>query len=278
LTIIAKETVLIEGSTVQEQNSGLLSNTFTAGEGGAIEVSAPLLEIRDKGTIQAGTPGKGNAGSISVDVDRLYIHQEGFITTESKASGHAGIIHITTNDLLKLHHGAITTQADKAGGGDIFLRGNNRFYLVNSVISAKASGKQQHHKGGNLTIERPNFMILDKSQLRADAYAGNGGNIRIIAEQFIKSSDSILDASSELGIDGSVQIDAPETNIGDELVVLPRHFLRARLQKQCATILREDESHFVRVNWLGVPRDELEGGVLGSHHDLVQGTPCTPVR
>lgn len=253
LTLTARKNVLISGHEGETKPSGLLSNVFTAGEGGTIKVLAPLLEIRQQGTIQAGTQGKGNAGQITLEVDNLHIQQNGFITSESKATGNAGTIHITAEDLT-LHNGAITTQADKSGGGDIFIRGNNRFDLKNSTISARAQGTQAHHQGGNLSIDNPNFLILEKSQLLANAYAGNGGNIRIIAEQFIRSSDSILDASSQLGIDGNIMIRAPENDIESGLTVLPTPFLKALLKRQCAVRGEEQSSYLVILGRGGIPQ------------------------
>jgi filamentous hemagglutinin family protein len=252
LTITARKNVLISGHDGKNKPSGLLSNVFTAGKGGAINISAPLVEIRDNGTIQAGTQSKGEAGHISLNTNSLHIHQGGFITSESKAAGDAGTIHITTEDLT-LHHGAMTTQADKSGGGNISVHSKGLFDVVNSTISARAQGTQSYHQGGNLTIDNPQFLILEKSQLLANAYAGNGGNIRIIAEQFIRSSDSILDASSELGIDGDITIRAPENDIESGLTVLPTLFLTALLKKQC-TVRGDELISFVEQGRGGVPQ------------------------
>ena len=80
-----------------------------------------------------------------------------------------------------------------------------------------------------------------------------------------------MTASSKLGIDGNVQIDAPETRIGDEMVVLPKQFASLPLPDWCDTQLSDDEesSRFVvNLNQVGKPRDELRGGVLGSYLDI----------
>ena len=49
--------------------------------------------------------------------------------------------------------------------------------------------------GGNITID-PEFVILQNSQIVANAFAGQGGNIQITAEAFLADPDSRVDASS----------------------------------------------------------------------------------
>jgi len=50
---------------------------------------------------------------------------------------------------------------------------------------------------------------------------GRGGNINIVAEKFIDSPDSLVSASSRLGLDGDVNIESPTVNLDDFLMVLP---------------------------------------------------------
>ncbi|OQY49271.1 MAG: hypothetical protein B6247_23990, partial [Candidatus Parabeggiatoa sp. nov. 2] len=81
--------------------------------------------------------------------------------------------------------------------------------------------------GGNITIESPQFLVLNQGHIKAQAYEGRGGNIQITSEQLIASPCSQISASSKLGIDGEVEIDAPEVNLDDFLVVLPGSFVDA---------------------------------------------------
>jgi len=261
--------------------------TLTKGEGNAGDISINVhdLQITNGADIDASNEGSGTgrAGNIDItannsvfitatkgiDSENMFVVKDGYlggIYSSANKQGTGGDIELSTKYLTMRNGSVISVGSEgikEGNAGNINLNIGSKFNMDNAAILTKSQ-----QAGGDISIKNPDFFTVNKSQILANANNKDGGNIRIIAEQFIKSSDSFLDASSELGIDGSVQIDAPQTNIGDELVVLPRHLLRARLQEQCATLLREDESHFVRVNWLGVPRDELEGGVLGSHHDL----------
>jgi large exoprotein involved in heme utilization and adhesion len=78
--------------------------------------------------------------------------------------------------------------------------------------------------GGDITID-PEFVILNNSNILANAYGGPGGNIDIVADYVIISDNSRVDASSELGIDGTVNISNPDQDIAKELAVLPENYL-----------------------------------------------------
>jgi len=66
--------------------------------------------------------------------------------------------------------------------------------------------------------------VLDKGQIKAQADAGHGGNIHIVAQQFLKTPDSLISASSRLGLDGQVLIDSPAETISGSLLVLGTTF------------------------------------------------------
>jgi filamentous hemagglutinin family protein len=239
LTLNIAESVLIEGF-IQPRYSGFVSNTFTQGNGGTIQLSTPQLTIQNDGAIQTASRGFGDAGNILLTINNL-----------------------------ALHDSVITTQAEKAAGGEMTIQINHRLDLLNSQISAEATGDKARDQGGNLTIFQPKFVILDHSNIFTRGYAGTGGNIKIIADQFLQTSDSVLDASSQLNQDGEIRIEAPETNIGEEVVILPKQLVTPKLPTWCQTQLRDDEKsgHFRQVNWIGIPRDELDG-VFGSFLDL----------
>jgi large exoprotein involved in heme utilization and adhesion len=90
--------------------------------------------------------------------------------------------------------------------------------------------------GGNIAIGSV-FVVLDEgSSIIANALKGRGGNIliRILGGgALFKSPDSRIEASSELGVEGSVVIDAPDTDIIAGFAELPTNFLDA------ATVLTE---------------------------------------
>ena len=57
--------------------------------------------------------------------------------------------------------------------------------------------------------------------ISASAIFGNGGNIKIIANGYLPSLESVVIASSEYGVQGNIEINTPESNLTLSLVTLP---------------------------------------------------------
>src|SRR5207249_8981686 len=76
---------------------------------------------------------------------------------------------------------------------------------------------------------------------RAEAFGGPGGNVRLVAEVFLADPESRVSASSALGISGTVDIQAPVTNLSGVVAPLSPDFARttALLRDRCAARLRE---------------------------------------
>ncbi len=279
LTIEAQTAILITG-----YNSGLLSNVFTAGEGGTIKITAPVIEIQDGGTIQAGTQGLGKGGTITINVGNLTIKNngkinastlgfgqggdvkiqarhisltdKGTITARSDAIGDAGYLELQVEDSLCMQNGFIQTEAVSADGGDITIYSPGYLYLTNSQITTDV--KAEEGDGGNITLN-PKFLALDDSKITAKAVSGDGGNINITTTAGIYGiydfSKSIIDASSEFGLDGVVKINSPDVDIDERLLVLPKNFLggASLLDNRCASLTRRDLNRFMIISRDALP-------------------------
>src|SRR5262249_9190572 len=105
--------------------------------------------------------------------------------------------------------------------------------LLNSQITATVKGGRG--TGGNITIDTE-FVVLNHSRIAADAFGGPGGNIRIVADNFLASPDSTITASSALSTPGTADIQASITNIVGLLEPLPENIFQATslLQQSCA--------------------------------------------
>jgi len=93
--------------------------------------------------------------------------------------------------------------------------------MTDSALTTSVSDGQGN--GGNITID-PEFVILNNTQITANAHGGTGGNISIISEHYIRSAGSVVNASSELGIDGSVYIASPDEDATSGITVLSDNF------------------------------------------------------
>jgi large exoprotein involved in heme utilization and adhesion len=119
------------------------------------------------------------------------------------------------------------------GAGDILLK--------NSRISAEAGVD-----GGDIEVLSPNTLVLQRSGLVATAIHGNGGNIVVAANGYLPSQESVVSASSEFGLEGSVKIDTPDTNVGAGLTILPDSLgsREVNIAERCALRLKGDTSSF----------------------------------
>jgi hypothetical protein len=120
-------------------------------------------------------------------------------------------------------------------------------HLDNSEITTSVAVGQG--SGGNITIEQPQFVVLNQAQIKAQADAGHGGNIHIIAQNFIPSVESLVSASSNLGINGQITIDSPTEDIGNQVLSLSANYLNAAslFPRSCAARIADQRpSEFVR--------------------------------
>ncbi|MGZ8183919.1 MAG: two-partner secretion domain-containing protein [Methylobacter sp.] len=221
------------GNTMK--NNLIQGNSDGTGKGGdiiatvanilSISGHAALIPNFRSGIFSAGQIGRGDAGNISISAKTIELRNQGTISAFSGARslGNAGNIVIREVDNLSLNGGStIETEAIQADGGNIDVRARNLVFLRDSAITA--SVQSSIGKGGNIIID-PTFVILDNSKIIANAFGGPGGNIIIIADHFIASPDSIVDASSQRGINGTVNISSPDTNMIGKIATLTAKFL-----------------------------------------------------
>jgi filamentous hemagglutinin family protein len=243
------------GELTMRNRADIFSTSFGAGEGGEIDVRAGSLFIADRGSgLFSRAEGSGNGGSIRVVADDVRLENGASITTESVSqtsdAGDAGNIDIVVGGDLRLSDASITTAAAQAFGGSIAIEAGSLIDLQRSAIATSVlSGVGD---GGNVTIEA-RFLVLDQSRVVAQADVGNGGNIAIDTEVFLASPDSIVDASSNAGIDGIVAINSPDANFTESLATLPSSFLDvdALLPQRCARA--GDSGTFVIHGAAGIP-------------------------
>ncbi|MDR4498988.1 MAG: filamentous hemagglutinin N-terminal domain-containing protein [Candidatus Scalindua sp.] len=255
---------------VSNRDSRISSNTEGKGDAGTIELNVGSLTITDQGRIStSASPSRyqrevvtGNAGNININAKDSIAVTDSSVTTDA-IDGKGGTISITAGKDIALRDGSlisagssgegdagnividaghtflsedssVRTEAQQADGGNINLNAKYMVQLINSEITSSVGGGTET-EGGNITID-PEFVILKNSKIRANAFEGRGGNIRITAGVFMADPNSIVSASSEKGIDGEVDIRAPVTNISGSIVPLQKNFSSAAslLLKPCA--------------------------------------------
>jgi filamentous hemagglutinin family protein len=226
-------------------------NTATGGSGAAGDITInanAIIDLSHFSSLSAATieGSSGAAGNIRLRTEDLRLTHAGEVISFSEGSGDAGNIEITANTASFRHNGNLVTEAFNASGGEIQLHITDRLSLVKSVITTEVQGDESDDHAGDIRLNHPSFLTLNQGEILAKANVGNGGNITMSAEKFIPSSDSLLDASSKLGIDGEIQITAGEENFSNSLVALSETLADASklLAKSCVEKARDD-SYFV---------------------------------
>jgi filamentous hemagglutinin family protein len=244
-----------------------LSTSTTEGRGGNIHVTLTGdFTVSEEGAISADSQGAGEGGSIAIAARNITLFDEGKISSAGYGTGNAGDCSVAAEDTLLMRGSAITTEAMHADGGDIFITAPYMARLDGSGITASVGGGPET-TGGNIRID-PRFVVLRDSQIIANAYEGKGGNIRIVAETFLADPQSSVDASSELGISGTVDIQATITNVSGLVSSLSTDFVSATdlLRERCIARIRDGGkySSFVVGGRDGLPiePDNLQQGLM----------------
>jgi filamentous hemagglutinin family protein len=236
-----------------------------SGDAGQIEIHAKQILLTNGGEINNDTYGGGKGGSIKVfvtdtlkaegkhtkfvkvegeDGDNYFAYPSGIRSSSadhSDTAGKAGDLFIEANQIILTQEAEFSSEAVNAEGGNItIITPNSSLLQQQAKITTSVQGGTGD--GGNITLTHPTVIVLDKSQIKAQADQGHGGNIRIAAEHFIQSSDSLVSASSRLGVDGKVEIDSPDQNVTPGIQTLATETLDARtqLQKTCDSMTYED--------------------------------------
>jgi filamentous hemagglutinin family protein len=241
--------MLTDGAQIDSSTSSPLPS-------GTVTIVAEVASLEERAVITVGTVGVGAAGDITLDVGLLTLQDESEITSESRGSGDAGTIWIMADE-LRLTDSTITTNANQANGGNIAIRAGASL-LHHSSITATVNEEQG--SGGNIMLNSE-LVLLNHSEIIARASEGMGGNIGIVATGFIADPVSVIDASSDKGINGTVNIESI-IDLSENATQLPESFAESLilLATPCVERLRGGQvSSFVISGRAGIPPDPSGG-------------------
>ena len=261
-------TITAAGSFTSDAST--VATSAEANHGGDISITAQNVQLSNGTVITASTHAPLEVTKLVLEnildengqlVPQLVPHVVG--------DGNAGNITINSASNFLMQNSSVTTEATKASGGDIAIHASDAGMvrmidskITTSVAASGTSGTETF--GGNISID-PQFVILQNSQILAQAFAGTGGNIDIISNVFLADPASLVDASSQLGISGTVNIQAPVQNISGEMAPLSQEFSSAAalLAQRCAARAADGKfSTFVVAGREGLPAEP--GGFLAS--------------
>ncbi|NET33307.1 MAG: S-layer family protein [Cyanothece sp. SIO1E1] len=229
------------GQLVVRDGAQISASTFDSGAGGTLRVTADSVELSGTsadGFIKSGLfaasgiegifSGTGPGGDLQLTTHKLVIHDQAQLAVSSIDSGNAGQLEVVAQE-IRLDNGQITGATPSGEGGNLSLRSPLILLRNGSQISATAEGMGN---GGNITFQSDFILAIDheNSDIVANAFAGQGGNINITAEGvfglaqtsgLLDASISEINASSATGIDGVIDITSPDVDPSSSLVELP---------------------------------------------------------
>jgi large exoprotein involved in heme utilization and adhesion len=229
--------------------SGFVTSTEAAGDAGTIHLTTPELDL-DAGIIGSASTGAGSAGSINLGIGESILLQNDAQVSVRSAFADGGDITVQTGGQVLVDNSELSASA-KLDGGSVRLYGDGAFLMIDGRITAEAG-----QDGGNIFVEAPETFVLQRSRLSANAIYGHGGYILIVAEGFLPSIETAVTASSEFGVQGTVEIRTPDSDVGSGLVILPSTIVteEINLAERCTVQLQSaDKSSFVKWGYGGVP-------------------------
>ncbi len=150
------------------------------------------------------------------------------ITTAATGNVDAGDININFSHALTMDPSFISTTANTGNGGDITIRGGGLISLQNSGFLTSVSGANSN--GGNINVSADQ-LVMNTGVIQANAVGGSGGTINLNLKALIPSQNSliiggrkvawqpfvpglnVIQAASENGVSGTVNITSPQFDI-----------------------------------------------------------------
>ena len=279
----AGDVAINTGSLSMGDGSQINSGTSSTGNGGIITINASDT-ISISGRISDGSPvgifssslgtlpDAGSGGNIALTAGQSVTISNGAgISASSTGTGNAGNIQINAGNQFAMTNSTVKTEADAASGGTIKITTtpSGTVQLTDSTISA--SVLDGTGGGGSVNID-PQLVILQNSQILAQAVQGPGGNISITTNLLLPDANSVLSASSQFGLNGTVTIQSPNAPASGKINPLGNQPLQATslLNQHCAALAGGQFSSFTVAgrdilpaepgSWLASPLATLSTG------------------
>ncbi|MGJ5675518.1 MAG: filamentous hemagglutinin N-terminal domain-containing protein [Nostochopsis sp.] len=198
----------------------------------------------------------GSSGDVTINTPKLRITNEGQVNAKNEGTGNAGSVRINSNSTFLDNRSSITAATTSGEGGNIFLQTNSLKMRHGSQISAEAGGSGN---GGNITItgfSPTDFIVLlEGSKITANAFEGMGGNISINTQGLFVCPECQISASSQLGLDGQVEILTPDTSTNQEVLDLPQEISKPEevVAQVCPADKKQRQSEFIITGRGGLP-------------------------
>ncbi|ARV63057.1 hypothetical protein BZZ01_15825 [Nostocales cyanobacterium HT-58-2] len=250
LTVDASNLVEVVGSSANDASrSAITTSTKSSGDAGDLTLNARRLIVRGGGFVAAATAveGTGSNGNLVINV-KDSVEITGFSNRDGRPSslsvlsrdqGKAGNLTVNSPRISVKDQGTINAESFAADGGNITLNTDLLLLRRGGTVSATAGFNQGAGNGGNIAINARAIAAVAKenSDIRANAFKGKGGNLTINTEGLFgivlasfPTDLSEITASSELGVQGQININQPELQRTQGIIELPSSVIDASTQ------------------------------------------------
>lgn len=217
-------------------NQGSINATSVSGLGGTISIAGyqphtptELISLNNGSEIETNnsTTTDPNRGTIDIYTRDLTLNNNSRIAATVKDSTEnpldpnlnlvGGNINIRATGDIRIDNSSLIVASveNQPGGvidgGNINILGDGNIFLSNNSMEGTAitASVDQRGNGGNINITLPNGVLvaINSADIRANAIEGNGGNIKISAFSILTTPDVDITATSERGLDGTVELD-----------------------------------------------------------------------
>jgi filamentous hemagglutinin family protein len=255
IKITAGDLIVVEGEDLRAIDretrlfSNILSQTGGSGKAGDILLTAPKIQILDRGAISNSVlqSGTGSGGAIKLIASQEVVaQQDSRVVTNVFGNGFGGNIEISTPN-LSIRSGSLINAGTNAfspevRGGDlnvnaesievsglgkqIIVRDDRTTFQPSGLSAssgiAQTGAAQGLARGGNLTINTNQLLVRDQGTLGSST-TGVGGNTVINARSLVLVEGV---ADQEGGLNGGLSIISTETfgdgDAGDLIINTPR--------------------------------------------------------
>ncbi|AFZ21763.1 two-partner secretion domain-containing protein [Allocoleopsis franciscana] len=228
LTLRATESVTIEGISGVLANgsrgpSFISADANAANRGGNMNISTPVLTLRNGGVITTASLGRGDAGSITINAGRVeVIGNGGQGEFNSQIQTSVGIASRVINPNATANGGSLNLNVGQLilrNGGTLNLQalGTGQAGNINVVADAIAldnqssiDGRTASGLGANINLQASEILLRRGSRISTDAGNSNGGNITINTNTLVAvpKEDSDITANAKAGSGGRIRITA----------------------------------------------------------------------
>jgi filamentous hemagglutinin family protein len=272
---------LIRGNRVVIRDGGsVLASTLGSGNAGQLTVQAqdilisgipehqtyiaansPLLPAATRATYGLTDNPTGDLGGLRLQSDRLTVQNGGQVSVRHGGTGDGGRIEIETKTLT-LNNGQISASTQSGQGGNLSLQVQDLLLMQRGSEISAESGSIGN--GGNIDINATFIVASGNSDIFANAFKGNGGNIQLATQGIFglkfrpqRTPKNDITASSQFGLSGNVQISTLDIDPDSGLVQLATDL--ADPSQQIATgCTNNTSSSFIATGRGGIPTNPTQ--------------------